>query len=66
MKSTINHGQLILKGLFRVFICTKIEQKYFCISALIYIKRSIQKSSVRESNKIIQLLKFVQTKLIIL
>ena len=42
-------GQLISKGLFKVFICTKNEQKYFCISALAYKKRSNQKSSVRES-----------------
>ena len=27
-------GQLISKGLIAVFICTKKERKYFCISAL--------------------------------
>ena len=42
-------GQLISKGLFKGFICTKNEQKYFCISALAYKKRSNQKSSLRES-----------------
>ena len=38
-------GQLISKGLFKVFICIKNEQKYFCISALAYKKRSNKKSS---------------------
>jgi hypothetical protein len=42
-------GQLISKGLFKVFNCAKNKQKYFCISALAYKKRSNQKSSVRES-----------------
>ena len=42
-------GQLISKGLFKVFICTKKEQKYFYIYALAKKKRSNQKSSVRES-----------------
>ena len=27
----ITKGQLISEGLFKVFICTKNEQKYFCI-----------------------------------
>ena len=31
-------GQLIWKGLFKGFICTKNEQNYFCISALAYKK----------------------------
>ena len=35
-------GQLISKGLFAVFICTKNEQKYFSISALkIYCSKII-------------------------
>ena len=42
-------GQLISKGLFKGFICTKNKRKYFCISALAYKKSSNQKSSVRES-----------------
>ena len=46
---SLTKGQLISKGLFKVFICTKNEQKYFCISALAYKKRSNQKSSIRES-----------------
>ena len=36
-KTTINYntkGQLISKGLVKVFICTKNERKYLCISAL--------------------------------
>ena len=37
-------GDLISKGLFKVFICTKKEQKYFCISALASKKRSNQKN----------------------
>ena len=37
-------GQLISKGLFIVFICTKNEQKYFCVSALASKKRSNQKN----------------------
>jgi hypothetical protein len=36
-------GQLIWKGLYKVFICTKNEQKYFCISALAYKKGPIKK-----------------------
>jgi hypothetical protein len=32
--SPIAKGQLISKGLFAVFICTKNERKYFSISAL--------------------------------
>jgi hypothetical protein len=27
-------GQLISKGLFAVFVCTKNKRKYFCISDL--------------------------------
>ena len=42
-------GQLISKGLFKVYICTKNERKYFCIPALAYKKRSNEQSSVRES-----------------
>ena len=36
-------GQLISKGLFKVFICTKNERKYFCISALDTKKKSNKK-----------------------
>ena len=43
-------GQLISKGLFKVFICTKKQTKTF--SALAYKKRSNQK---RSQNKIFQL-----------
>ena len=42
-------GQLISKGLFKVFISPKNEQKYFCISALASKKSSNQKSNIRES-----------------
>ena len=42
-------GQLISRGLFKVFICTKNERKYFCISVLAYKKKSNRKSGVRES-----------------
>ena len=41
-KNIIN-GQLISKGLFKVFNCAKNERKYFCISALASNKRSNQK-----------------------
>ena len=50
IKNGFAKGELILKGLFKVFICSKKnEQKYFCISALAYKKRSNQKSNVRKS-----------------
>ena len=43
-------GHLISKGLFKVFICTKNERKYFCISALAYIHKEVKsKSTARES-----------------
>ena len=35
--------QLISKGRIKVFICNRNEQKYICISALAYKKRSNQK-----------------------
>jgi hypothetical protein len=38
--STITKGQLISKRLFKVFICKKNQQRYFCISALASKKRS--------------------------
>ena len=38
LKLAISKGQLISKGLFAVFTCTKNERKHFCISALKYFR----------------------------
>ena len=50
VKNLIAKGQLILKGHFKVFICTKNERKYFCISALASKKRSNKKIGALYTN----------------